>query len=314
MNKGNISRNAQKTQKMISVSSVHSVSQKITTLLFALLFSAVNLFAQQTDRKLERKILPLLQGYQGDIGIYIKNLRTGKTVSYQADSVFPTASIVKLPIMLGILSKIEMGELNYHQEFVYHDSLLYAGVDILGSFKTGEKIELSKLLMLMLTTSDNTASLWLQSIAGTGVRINQLLDSLGFQQVRVNSRTPGREEMRSVYGWGQMTPREMATLVERIYRKEIISQDLCVRAMRLMGRNYWDEEALSQIPPTVEVFSKNGAVNASRSEVFLVNHHRNPYLVCIATKNNKDIRWNQDNEAWKLTRNLSKLLWGYFGK
>jgi beta-lactamase class A len=35
--------------------------------------------------------------------------------------------------------------------------------------------------MLMLTMSDNTASLWLQTLAGTGTRINELMDSLGLQ-------------------------------------------------------------------------------------------------------------------------------------
>jgi beta-lactamase class A len=59
---------------------------------------------------------------------------------------------------------------------------LYAGVDILGSLKNNEKIELSKVMMLMLTMSDNTASLWLQSLAGTGTRINELMDSLGLQR------------------------------------------------------------------------------------------------------------------------------------
>ena len=63
--------------------------------------------------------------------------------------------------------------------------------------KTNEKIVLKKVIMLMLTTSDNTASLWLQSLAGTGTRINEILDSLGFSNTRVNSRTPGRENNRS---------------------------------------------------------------------------------------------------------------------
>ena len=79
------------------------------------------------------------------------------------------------------MDKIDKGELNYNEELVYKDSLLYEGVDILGSFKTNEKIVLKKVIMLMLTTSDNTASLWLQSLAGTGTRINAILDSLGFK-------------------------------------------------------------------------------------------------------------------------------------
>ena len=116
-----------------------------------------------------------IKGFNGDIGIYVKNLRTGKTIAINADTVFPTASIVKVPILIGVIDKIEKKELRYDSSHVYRDSLLYAGEDILGSFKDGEKIYLKKLIMLMLTMSDNTASLWLQELAGTGAAVNSIL-------------------------------------------------------------------------------------------------------------------------------------------
>jgi beta-lactamase class A len=211
------------------------------------------------------------------------------------------------------MDKINKGELKYDSSLAYKDSLLYEGSDILGSFKNDEKILLKKVIMLMMTTSDNTASLWLQSIAGTGTRINEILDSLGLKNTRVNSRTPGRENNRTQYGWGQTTPAEMGTIFEKIYRNEIFSATACERMMRCLGRNYWDEdEAISQIPPTIEVFSKNGCVNASRSEVLLVNAPGNPYIFCIFTKNNKDISWTHGNEAWTVARKISALLWKYF--
>ena len=270
--------------------------------------------AQKNDRRLESTIREAINGYKGDIGIYVKNLRTGKTVSLNADTIFPTASIVKVPILVGIMDKLERKELTYDSALVYKDSLLYAGSDILGSFKNNEKILLKKVIMLMLTTSDNTASLWLQSLAGGGSRINEIMELLGLNDTRVNSRTPGREEYRAKYQWGQTTPKEMGTLFEKIYRNEVFSATACERMMRCLGRNYWDEdEAISQIPPTIEVFSKNGCVNASRSEVMIVNAHKNPYVFCIFTKNNKDTRWTHDNEAWALARKISKLLWEYWG-
>ena len=269
--------------------------------------------AQKTDKKLDAKLKEAISGYNGDIGIYVKNLRTGKTVSINADTIFPTASIVKVPILLGIIDKIQRGELKYDQEIIYKDSLLYEGEDILGSFKSNEKILLKKVMMLMLTTSDNTASLWLQSLAGKGTRINEILDSLGLKSTRVNSRTPGREDNRTQYGWGQTTPFEMGSIFEKIYRNQIFSATACERMMRCLGRNYWDEdEAISQIPPTVEVFSKNGCVNASRSEVLLINAPHNPYIFCIFTKNNKDISWVHENEAWVMARKVSKMLWEHF--
>lgn len=214
--------------------------------------------AQKQNKKLANEIQNAIHTFKGDIGVYVKDLRNGKTVGINADTVFPT-SMVKIPILIGIMDKINGGTLTYHQELLYRDSLLYEGVDILGSFKDSEKTELSKVLMLMLTMSDNTASLWLQRLAGGGTRINQILDSMGFLKTRVNSRTPGREEARTAYGWGQTTPREMATLLERIYRGTVISKGASDRMLRSLNRNYWDAVSISQLPPYAAVFSKNGA-------------------------------------------------------
>lgn len=284
---------------------------KISLFLIVILMSSV-VAAQRTDRKLEKQIRETIEGFNGEVGVYVKNLRTGRKVAINADTVFPTASIVKVPILIGIMSKVQKKELDLNQNLVYKDSLLYAGVDILGSFKNEEKIQLRKVIMLMLSMSDNTASLWLQSLAGGGTRINEIVDSLGYKQTRVNSRTPGRQEIWKLYGWGQTTPFEIASIFERIYDRQMISDTASVSMMRLLARNYWDENALSQIPPTVQVFSKNGAVNQVRSEILLVNG-RDPYVFCIMTKNNKDIRWTSDNEAWVLARRLSKLVWEHWG-
>lgn len=281
-------------------------------LLIGLVLLSFTATAQRNDHKLEKEISSLIKNFNGDIGVYVKNLRNGKIVAINADTIFPTASMIKVPILAGVMQKIVRKELDYHQKLVYKDSLFYAGEDVLGSFKHDEAIELSKVMMLMLTLSDNTASLWLQSLAGGGAAINSLMETLGLEYTRVNSRTPGREINRAQYGWGQTTPREMATLLEKIYRKEVVSNEASLQMMRMLGRNHWDEEAISAIPPTVAVFSKNGAVNASRSEVLLVNAPNRPYVFCIITKNNQDQRWNEDNEAWVLTRKLSDLLWKYF--
>jgi beta-lactamase class A len=281
-------------------------------LLLSLLISII-VFSQKTDKKLQGKLQEAIAGFNGDVGIYVKNLRTGKTVAINADTVFPTASIVKVPILIGVMDKLNKKELDYDQELLYRDSLAYSDYDVVASFKDTVKIALKKVIMLMLTTSDNTASLWLQGLAGTGTRINAILDSLGFKDTRVNSRTPGREDNRTVYGWGQTSPSEMGRIFEMIYHNQIISPAACERMMRCLGRNYWDEnEAISEVPPYIEVFSKNGCVNAVRSEALLVNAPHNPYIFCIFTKNNKDISWTHSNEAWTLARNLSSLLWHYF--
>lgn len=269
-------------------------------------------FGQQEDVVLKQKLQKLVAGFEGNVGIYVQHLKTGKTVGIQADTLFPTASMIKIPITIGMFDKIEKGEIDYHATLTYKDSLLYEGVDILGSFKNGEKIPLSKVMMLMITTSDNTASLWCQSLAGTGEAINSWLEKNGFKDTRVNSRTPGREGNRSRYGWGQTSPREMAELMVRIRMGQVISPRASERIYRNLIRIYFDSEALSQIPPYVQVASKQGAVDKSRSEVVLVNAPHGDYVFCVITKNQKDESWIPDNQGYMLIRNVSQLLWNYF--
>ena len=277
---------------------------------FALLLTTLTTLAQ-TDQKLTAQLQNLTKGFNGQAGIYVQNLKTGKTVAINADTLFPTASMIKVSILSGLMDKIEKGEMQYNQKLVYRDSLLYPGVDILGSFRDKDTIQLSKVAMLMITMSDNTASTWLQKLVG-GDYINNWLDANGFKAMRVNSRIPARKPIWEIYGWGVTTPREMCRLFTMIREGNVVSPAASERMYRMLNRIYWDNTALSQIPPYVQAISKQGAVDASRSETVLVNAPHGDYVFSVITKNNKDQRWTADNEANLLIKKVSALLWHYF--
>ena len=280
--------------------------------IIALFLSATTLPAQKTDTRLQAMLTKLVEGFHGNVGIYVYDLANDKIASIHGDTIFPTASMVKVPILTGLMYKIHNGDFTYHQEMLFTDSVRYAeGQEILASFRDSTKIPLNQLVMLMMSMSDNGASLWLQGLSGGGAQINSYMDSLGLKYTRVNSRTPGRKENYNLYGWGQTTPKEMATLMKMIVENKIIDKQISERMLRMMSRQFWDEDAISQIPPNVFVADKSGAVDATRDEVLYVNG-KHPYIFCVCTKNNKDTSWEHDNEAWVLTRKLSALLWRYF--
>lgn len=266
---------------------------------------------ERPDQVLQQNLETLVKGFKGDVGLYVRHLGTGQTAAIQADTLFPTASMVKVPILCAIFDKIEKGELKYNQQLLYRDSLKYDD-GITGSFRDSTKIQLSEIVMLMITLSDNTAALWLQHLAGTGTTINEWLENYGFHQTRVNSRTPGREAQRRVYQWAQTTPREMATLLTTIFQGRAVSPAASEQMFRVLSKQYWDAEGLSQIPPTVHAATKNGAVNASKSEVVLVNAPSGDYVYCVITKNQQDQRWEDDNEGNVMLRRVARMLWKYF--
>lgn len=273
-------------------------------------FSAAH--GQREDSALKAKLESAIAGFGGDVGIYVEHIDRGTFVAINADTLFPTASMIKVPITIALFDKIESGAIAYDSILTYRDSLLYEGEDILGSFKDGERIALSKVMMLMITTSDNTASLWCQHLAGTGTAINAWLAENGFTSTRMNSRTPGRHDDWRKYGWGQTTPREMARLLLKIRNGEAVSPRASERIYRNLTNVYYDGRALSQIPPWVQVASKQGFVSQSRSEVALVNAPHGDYVFCIITKNQKDRTFTPDSEGYVLLRLVSRMLWDYF--
>ena len=286
--------------------------------LAAALVGAVPLHAQTTppgtkrDARLERELAALAADVRGTVGIYVRHLRTGKVAELNADSVFPTASMVKVPILVTLFDRMEQGALGWHDTLVYRDSLLYPGEDLTGSLKDSATVGLDKITMLMASMSDNTASLWLQSLVGGGAAVNAWLAGHGFEHTRVNSRTPGREAARTEFGWGQTSPRELAELLVRIREGRAVSPAADQEMYRVLTRPYWTGEALSQLPPWVQVALKNGAVDRSRSEVLLVNAPSGDYVFCVITKNQTDESWAPGNEGFTLLRKVSALLWKTF--
>lgn len=267
--------------------------------------------AERRGPALQQQLETLARRVRGRVGIYVRHLRTGRTAALHADELFPTASMIKVPILVGTFDAVAGGRLDFNQPLVYTDSLLYEGHDLIGALEDSAIVALSMVALHMITTSDNTASLWLQGLVG-GATINDWLATHGFDSTRVNSRVPGREAARSRYGWGQTTPREMAELLVMIREGRVVSAAASEEMYRHLTRIYWTREALSRIPPWVQAASKQGAVDRSKSEVVLVNAPSGDYVFSVITREQEDQRWVDDNEGYVLIRAVSELLWRTF--
>lgn len=286
-----------------------------TILLLLALVSTITLSTAQervTDEKLQKGLEDLTKDFNGTVGVYVYNLATGKEAGVNADTIFPTASIVKVPILLGIFDKIEAGEYKLHEPLVYDAKRAYGGSGLMQFYKDSTKTDLRTLAALMITYSDNTTSLWLQELSGGGAEVNKLMEEMGLEHTRVNSRTEGREDIWKIYGWGQTTPREMSEILVKIRNREAVSPRASDEMYRMLTNSFYTDYSLSQIPPYIQTAAKQGMVNESRSELVMVNAPSGDYVFYFATKNNKDQSWEFNNEAWKLSRDISAFLWNYF--
>ena len=285
------------------------------TVLYAIiLFFSCNfsLIAQQTDKKLEKGRAELIKKFEGDIGIYVYNLKTKKEAAINADTIFPTASVVKVPILIEVFNHIKAGNLHLNDTLIYEAKRAYGGAGLMQFYKDSTVTDLRTLASLMITMSDNTTSLWCQELVGGGAAINKTMADLGLAHTRVNSRTEGRTKDWEKYGWGQTTPREMVSLLIKMRQRTLVDAASSDEMYRIMSNSFYTDYSLSQIPPYVQTAAKQGMVNGSRSELVMVNAPSGDYVFYIATKNNKDESWGFDNKAWELQRSISAYLWQYF--
>ncbi|MBS1628369.1 MAG: serine hydrolase [Bacteroidetes bacterium] len=268
--------------------------------------------AQTIDKNLEKSIKKEIENFRGDIGVYVHHLKKNKIVAINADTVFPTASLIKVPILVGVFQKIHDGELKLSQPFIYNAKRAYGGSGLMQFYKDSAATDLSTMISLMLTYSDNVAAIWLQELSGGGIVINKLMDSLGLVNTKVNSRTEGRQDIWKKYGWGQTTPQELAELFTLIRQGKVIDERYSDKMYRYLKNQFYNGRSLSQLPPTVNTISKTGSIDEARGEVVLLNAPSGDIVFCILTKNNKDKSWTDANEAETLTRKIASLIWNYY--
>ncbi len=108
---------------------------------------------------MEQTLRIAIENFQGEVGVYVRKLDGGCEVAIGADEVYPTASLIKVPIVMALLDKVEVGQLDWNRPIVYRASQRSTvGEDLMAKFKDCSEISLDKLLFLTQSVFDNTAA------------------------------------------------------------------------------------------------------------------------------------------------------------
>lgn len=272
--------------------------------------------SQRTPKKLEAQLLEVKKNFHGDMGISFRHYRTGDEIEINSDTTFPTASTIKLAILCAAFQEINEGKIKYYDTHVYSTTMRKEGAGFLRNYQDGTPIEFKEALHFMITVSDNVATNMVIDWLGGFDPINMWLTDHGFKVTRsltyIGGGTKWNEELAKQWGIGVTTPHEMRHLMEMIRFNQAGTPANCDRMMRLLTHQYFDEDIASQIPPYVHIGSKSGALSASKSDVAVVDAPTGTYTLAVYTKNNKDQRWENDNEAENAIRKISRLIWEYY--
>lgn len=226
--------------------------------------------------------------YSGVVGLYVKDLRRGFEYAYNADQPFPSASLIKIPIMAATFLGVQEGRVSLQQRIRMAWQDKRGGSGQLRRFRPGRSFTVEELLRRMMVDSDNTAAQMLVSYLGFEY-LNRAFERFGLRETRIHPEGLTLIDGK-VRNENYTTPREMAFFLERIYRRELVSQEASDNMIGIMKSVRFRDRLARYLPREWEFAHKTGLLRQACHDVGIVFSPEGEFLVCVLTGNNLDYR------------------------
>ena len=265
----------------------------------------------QAQMPIDQLLRPAIASIPGSVGIYAHTMAFGAPiVSYNANVSFPSASTIKMLIMLTAFKAAEHKPAVMHERVTYHSSELIGGSDFMQNQTSGQRFTVAELIEPMIQVSDNTAS-------------NLLITHFGFQRINAVIRAAGmpnthlRRYFMDFAAVGRhmdnrTTPADMAHLLfqlERGAREAVptVAEPQSCRKMIDIMLGQTDRDTIPRgVPSGVQVANKTGELSRSRSDVAIVDPYGNsPYVLAVYTNG-----LDGPGEAYDGIAQISKIVYG----
>ncbi|MBE3583667.1 MAG: serine hydrolase [Limnochordaceae bacterium] len=272
------------------------------------------------------KLSRLDAAFSGRLGVAAMELPDDpEPVLLHADEAFPTASVIKLPILVEFYRQVEAGLLAPEEHYTLRAEDAVPGSGVLKELQPGAELSWKDLAQLMIVVSDNSATNILIKQLGRE-NINTTCHRLGLDQtylVGLLQVPPERQTEEQRAGrLSTTTPRDMLHLLRQIYLGTAASPSSCQKIIEtlrhqqytdIVGRYLpYDADAVEDGEPgTAIIASKSGAIRGVRNEIgFIWNPDQSVvYAFALLTRDCQDPRFWVDNEGALCVSRASQILY-----
>ena len=267
-------------------------------------------------QSLADRLAPLIQSHEGKVAVAVKHLKSGESFAHEADTPMPTASLIKLPVMVEAYRQAAEDKLNLDEPVVLKAEDKVPGSGILTThFSPGASLSLRDAVRLMIAYSDNTATNLVLAKIGLPATADTM-EKLGLANTKVHSfvfqqGTSIFPDRSKEFGLGSTTAGEMIRLLDDLYAKKLVTPAACDEILAHL-RTCEDKRIPKLLPAGTKVAHKTGSVSAVRTAAGIIEANSGPIALCVLTRDNKDQRWTDDNAAEVLTSKIALAVFEHF--
>ena len=245
-------------------------------------------------KRLETRVHDIADKFDGVIGIAIRDLTDGRTFLLNADRVFPTASSIKIAVLLELYRQDQetrsgaKGKARLDDTYTFDPKDLVEDSRIMAGLTAGvTHLTNRDLAQFMVAVSDNAAANVLIDRVGKD-NVNAMLRGLGL------SKTMLRRKMIDIVAARKgdenvATPEEMVRLLEAIYKDKVLTKESTAALMKQLS-TLKQSYITRLLPESVQVANKPGELGAVRTDSGIVFAANRPFAISVMTAYDRDER------------------------
>ncbi|MBW3572371.1 MAG: class A beta-lactamase-related serine hydrolase [Gemmatimonadetes bacterium] len=265
---------------------------------------------------LRRSIEQITNGYAGVVGVSVRNLATGESLSIRGGETFPTASLIKVAVLVALLDEVQKGSIALNEPLTMIARDRVGGSGVLQHLHPGLQLTVEDAARLMIVISDNTATNLL--LDKLNVRtVWAKMEALGLPHTKIHSKTFLRSTSVAMdssvrYGLGVTTPDETVRLFALLHQGRAVSPAMDSLALAILRRNEDWTKLTRWLPEGATAAHKSGEVDQSRSDCGILYGPDAPVAVCVMTRENRDSSYAVDNPANRLIARIGAEVYRFF--
>jgi beta-lactamase class A len=227
------------------------------------------------------ELLKILEPAGGEWAVVIDDLSGKSSLSYNAESPFTAASVIKIPIMMAAFNKAREGKIRLDDTVILRNEDKVGGSGVLKELRGGLPLTLLDCIHLMIVVSDNTGTNL--TIDAVGLEeINQYMVDKGCKNTRLEAHLM---RPKPEGPWNKITASDIALLLRGLADKTIENPGDCDTMIEIMKRQQYNHKIPRFLPKGVICAHKTGEVRGVTHDAGIVYGPSAQFvIVCLSQK------------------------------
>ncbi len=289
-------------------------------LIFIALFFSQFACKSQGNSSTQNQITELITGLDGQIGLSIKNLRTGETLSINPKKRFPMQSVFKFPIAIAIFDQIDKGKLSLDQKvnLTKADLLPNTHSPLRDLYPDGKAdITLREILSATVAQSDNNGCDYLFKMLGGPKSVDLFIKSHHIKGINIVGTEAQMHADEKVQYANYCLPSAMTQLFEQFYTGKLLSKKSTEELWNILVSTTTATNRIKAGLPPGTVFGHKsgwsggddrGFTNAINDAGIFIMPKGTPVAISVFISDTH----MKSTETDKLTAQITKLVYDYY--